>query len=408
MSSYASWNQQPARTKTVQFLTNEIGIPVSPGDIICMANAKRLLPGSTFQEFCQRIKEDAHFADVASKGREAIAFELESRKGNPLPLFLPSSDIAETSSFGHTIYSKAGLLTDSELVRLVDKSAKDLQLKPFTSEWCSVKGEVSFYLISLQGLPADLMQTIRKVKLFHSVGTRSDRVWLNEATQLSKGQGADVSKHLALKYGERKRPAGLMNHSTADSTSLQTLEDLKQLAALENTRQENLLTDAAGAGASAQAPEPVGPVKKSDTMLASLGDEEGPKKPVVRKKGKGKDPATAAAAQPSASGTAAPSKPLLTIGDGTKSDKSSKRAKEQQSLFEALDSEMQGVAALHVSCQGDRTSKNSGFKSLQFLTPEVFMTGTTDHNKGHCITGVAGLFAKHDFMCVYIYKYVCV
>ena len=142
MSSYASWNQQPARTKTVQFLTNEIGIPVSPGDIICMANAKRLLPGSTFQEFCQRIKEDAHFADVASKGREAIAFELESRKGNPLPLFLPSSDIAETSSFGHTIYSKAGLLTDSELVRLVDKSAKDLQLKPFTSEWCSVKGDV--------------------------------------------------------------------------------------------------------------------------------------------------------------------------------------------------------------------------------------------------------------------------
>lgn len=40
--------------KDEQFLTNAYGQPVSPGDVICLANQKRLMPGKTFEEFCQR------------------------------------------------------------------------------------------------------------------------------------------------------------------------------------------------------------------------------------------------------------------------------------------------------------------------------------------------------------------
>ena len=367
---------------------------MSPGDILCIANSKRLLPGSTFEEFVQRIKNDPQFKAVAEKAREAIQAEMAYRNkmGMPLPVMVPSNEIAETSAFGHIIYSKCGVLSDSEVVKLCGKTAKDLNLKAFSSEFCSVKGETSFYLISLQGLPPDLLQTIRKMKLYHSVGVRNDRVWLNADTQLSKGQGADVSQHLAQKYGEKKRPAGLVNHSTSDTTTLQTLEDLQQIASLlENQRKENLQKDASGP---AEAPEPVGPVVKMDPMVAALGDddEKAPKKRKAAKRNQASSSALpSASASASAAASAVPKTQNLSLGDvsSVKSENSSKKAKMQAQQFELLDEEMKKVAMYHVANQGDK--KNTSFKSLQYLTPQNFMTCATDHNKGHCIPAVAGL-----------------
>ena len=197
------------------FLTNAKGIPISEGDVLCMAIQKRLIPGKSFQDFCTRIKEDPQFAKSAMAARSALAKETESSTG--LPTFLPASSVGEDTIYGHVVYSKAGLLTEGELTRHTSKTAKELGLQVFSSEWQSPTNKVNFYIISLLGLPPDLLASIRKVKLFHQTSIRSEKNWLTPQLQLTKNQAKDISDHLHTKYSDPKlgkRPGGIVNQTT--------------------------------------------------------------------------------------------------------------------------------------------------------------------------------------------------
>ena len=379
---------------------------MSPGDIVCMTSQKRLLPGSSFQEFCDRIKSDGDFEKAARTARAAIEKEQENLKeaGSVLPLYVPSSQCSEVAQFGHEIYSKAGLLSESEVVSFTKKSPKELGLTPFTTEWHSPDSQVSFFVISLVGLEPSQLASIRKIKLYHSVSVRSDKLWLTPATQLSKSQPKDVVKHLANKYGGGKRPSGLMGQST--TSELQSLQDLIELAnIIESKRVDLLKQDASGDIGEV---EPVGQVVQTDALLEGFGDDDGPSK----KKGKKKMPATTkaqtvqvhaledgsvAASQASRSTTAPPSSQAAMkalpgpASDQGKSETSinSKKSKEKMESLLLLDSdpEMKSVAQLHLSIS-DSKGRHSSFKSLQHLTVTRFMDSATDHNKGHCLSAV--------------------
>ena len=120
-------------------------------DALCIATARRLQPGKGVEEV----------ATMMTAGEGAPAFKADIREENArneesiLPTFIPGAHVMGETSYGHCIYIKAGLVSDTELVQLVGKTAKQLNLKQFqvSPEWAR-PGEVAhLYAISLSGLP---------------------------------------------------------------------------------------------------------------------------------------------------------------------------------------------------------------------------------------------------------------
>ena len=192
----------------------------------------------TFAEFCEFIKSNPAANQEATRSRAALEAQAEQDKaeGKILPTFIPTFNLSEQSEHGHVVYTKAGLLSDSELLKWTSKKAKDLGLQPFTSEWVGPGNPVQFYIISLLNLPDELKATIKKVKLYQKTAVMSDKLWLTPCTQLSKTQPKMVHQHLAGKYQQGSRPTGLLS-----PTQLQSLADLKHLAELVESKRIELL-----------------------------------------------------------------------------------------------------------------------------------------------------------------------
>lgn len=349
-----------------------------------MAAQKRLLPGKDFAEYCQLIKSDQKFAADAETARAALEEEEEARAGCALPLFRPSSDVAEGSQMGHMIYTKGGLLSEADVVKYTKKTAKDLGLTAFCTEWQGAAA-TQFFVISLADLPEELKSNIRRIKLYHNTYVRHDKLWLTPDTQLSKRQRMDVADHLNTKFASKKRPAGMLQPG-----SLQSLSDLQDLARiLEAQRLEQLHKDGSSdpaAVVSAAAPK--------DAMLAALDDEEEPAKRKRLKKAdqksKGADTGSQLALSDAASTAAPPSTAMAALTDAPvsstgKSD-TSKGGKKAVDPFQGLDDEIRQVAELHMSSS---QGKNASVKSLQNLVIEKYMIGGTDHSRAHVLVAVA-------------------
>ena len=381
-----------------------MGVPVSAGDVLCLASQKRLMPASTFEEYCAKINDDKVFAKAAETAREALAKSQEST--SVLPTFVPAALCAEETIYGHVIYTKAGLLSETEVVKLTNKSPKDLGLVPFSTEWQSPSSCINFFPISLVGLSPEMLATIRRVKLYHSSAIRSDKLWLTPELQLAKNQGKDALQHLHNRYVDvkaGKRPTGMVNQSTS-SDSLQSLSDLQELAnMLENQRSELLLQDAAGKPA-LEDQTPQGPVVQSAQLqlLSGLDEETAPsgkKKQPKRKAAQPKEelPPKQLRMLDDTSATTASTKRALVdgapsglasgsvTGKSDKTEASTKRAKVIEEQASSLDSEMRSVAQVYGSLEGGR---NKSFKSLQHLTISIFLQDDTNHNKGHAIVNV--------------------
>ena len=352
------------------------------------------MPGTTFEEFCTRINQDDKYAASTEVARQAL--EEEQENNGVLPTIIPQSEVAECVQLGHEVYVKAALVSDAEIVRYTSKSATDLGLKPWASEWHG-SNTVNFYIVSLADLPSELLLSVKKVKLFQLTYVKNDKLWLTPMTQLSKGQPQDVMQHLSNKYA-KKRPTGMVQ----SLDSLQSLADLKDLASiLEAQRLERLRQD--GSNQSSEALAPAGPVSQSAAMLEALeaDDEGGPKK---KRKATGKSvkpPSGVGSATPAlalsneAASTVAPSAvPSLTDLSSRASAKSenSKGGKSQKmaEMYEGMDDDMRKVAMLHMSLS-QSSNKNASAKSLATLVVSKYIDGTVDHIKGHSMAAVIWL-----------------
>lgn len=386
------------QNQEAQFLLNSTGQIVSLGDVVCLANAKRLLPGRSFEEYCARIASDTEFAKAAETSREAIVKESEDRDGCVLPLFIPGSELAEASLVGHEVYTKAALLSEVDIVRETSKSAKELGLVPFVTEWGgqTTQQTQQFFLVSRAGLSPETLAKCRTVKLFQSMFIRNEKLWITPETQLSKSQPKDVQAHLLERYNSKKRPSGLVSPG-----GLQTLSDLQELAQiLENKKMEILQnqtqsTDPANALGEENAAQVPG-------LLAGLADDDDEKRQGKRKKAakaKTTPPSTLPAlmddASTRASTTAGPGSDALValpdknheVASAGKSD-TSKSNKRGLGVLPAMDSEMRQVAELHLTSASGR---NASAKGLCDLTASNFVVSGTDHTRSHALVAATWL-----------------
>ena len=384
------------KTQEEQFLLNATGQIVSLGDVVCLANAKRLLPGKSFEEFCARIASDTDFAKAAETSREALVKENEDREGSVLPLFIPGSEVAETSLVGHEVYTKAALLSEADIVRETSKSAKELGLVPFVTEWGgqSTQQTQQFFLVSRAGLSPETLAKCRTVKLFQSMFIRNDKLWLTPETQLSKGQPRDVQAHLLERYNSKKRPSGLVSPER-----LQSLEDLQELAQLLENKKIEILQNQVQSGDPASAAVGGEHAAQVPGMLAGLADEEEEKRvsrrrKMAKTKGNSSTPALmddSSTRASSATGTEmamALMDKTQEIASAGKSDTSKTSGKRGLGVLPNLDSDMRQVAELHLTSHAGR---NASAKGLVDLAVANFVASGTDHTRSHALVAATGL-----------------
>ena len=359
--------------------------------MLCQAVCKRLCPGLTFDDYVLQLKQNPTLKGQAQKARAALEWEQQKGhdEGRVLPIFSPAFEVFEFSQHGHEVYTKAGLLSDTDVVNLTTKSAKDLGLTAFATEWLGPGQSINFYLVSLAGIPSEMKDTIKKVKLFQTTTVAQNKLWLTPSTQLSKSQPKAVMAHLASKY-QAQRPKGALQPQ-----ELKTLEELQQLAALvESQRLELLQKDAMDPTAALESVD--GPVKTGDFMIDGLQDEDDDAGAAKKTKKARVQRAAKTTAPPSES--ARPKIPsaaaiLDAASSGVAPDNlseapsgSSKKKRKVDAELDSMDPEMREVAILHMS----GTATGSA-KSLAKLRIELFVQPGTDHDRGHTLVAASRL-----------------
>lgn len=364
-----------------------------------------MFPGQPFEAVCLRLKAAEPQAGQASsepneftdfmRARQAIAEEIEENSKRTLPTFLPGISVQETRAYGHIIYQKAAALTDSEVLHLVGKSAQSLGLTPWSSETNAFGATNNYYIVSLQGIPAEMLNMVRKIKVFYEVSASRDTSTVTPDTMLSPLQATTCFEHVASQYSGT-RPSGIL------SGSLKTITELQELAVIMDTViQEQMEQDAEEgdleAAAAAAMLEPEGDKSAASRALSGLQqmDTPAPKRQAKKRKdashpASGSDPkrgskaleaGPAVLALPPCENTGTPSTALPESGSQT-----SKKQKNRDADLAAMDEEMQKVARLHVS-----TKSAGSAKGLANLIPAKFMSidpDTSNHDRSHALVAV--------------------
>jgi hypothetical protein len=93
-----------------------------------------MAPGLSLQEISEKVKSEKEFGAEWTRAKKALQEELDLSKDSALPTFLPSGSCARTVRYGHVVYDKAALLSSDQLVALVGKTARQLNLTPWTGD----------------------------------------------------------------------------------------------------------------------------------------------------------------------------------------------------------------------------------------------------------------------------------
>eukprot|EP00438_Fugacium_kawagutii_P035863 Skav216030 [mRNA] locus=scaffold3613:25671:28499:+ [translate_table: standard] len=284
---------------------------------MCLANQFRNEPKLTFEEFCQKIKfpPTPDYPHQMERARQAIVEETEANSSRTLPVFIPGVQVAHTFRHGHEVYSKAGVVSEQELVELTGKTGEQLGLTPWSSELGGPTNSQTLFLISLKNLPDDLRDDIRKIKVFYQTFAGKDSLKVTPTTQISTVQATSVFEY-ALDNYQVSRPKNVL---TGDRRSLKTIPELIELGTLidqelkQQMHQDGLASTGMEAVSEAFGERAVVGASKA---LEGLTVPDAP--PAKRKKTKSSSAPTPAAPSSAATSSAGPAG-MLTDADSAKS-----------------------------------------------------------------------------------------
>ncbi|CAE7809453.1 unnamed protein product [Symbiodinium microadriaticum] len=371
-------------TETAVFQTDERGVPISDGDILCMNTVRRLFPHLTMKEAGALINsppaDDPNLKKNFMRAREAVKIEMENQL---LPTFTPSSSVTAVNMFGHEIYEKCALMTAEQVAKTFGKSPQQLGMEVFSTPNLSASQEHNYYPISLDGLPEGL-RGLRRCKVYFSRHCSHAENWLTPETQLIKGQGVNVFDYVFNSKYSNTRPAKV---ATQNVQTFSHWEEVAQklenamASALAQAKEQRSGLEAAEVPVDEEA---VQQSRQAMEAMEGFGDGFELEAAAKRKRRKLDNKAAAAAASAQAAagsnsrgGSKLPPQmptPAAAITDEDADMKSvsqrsgTKKDQEQEALLRSLDPDMRKVALAHLS--GKVTSSA---KSLIHLNVKTFL-----------------------------------
>lgn len=157
-------------------------------------------------ETLQRLDPEMSVATACacreSKDPQAASFWSDFQSGRLIrlgeenqPQFLPKSDVGSSTSYGMVVYSKVGLVSEQDLLRLTGATAKQLKghVTPLSLKMDGpTSPSVVMYPISLRGLPPDELASMVKGKMYYDLQTSHVESTLKAEDQLAQSQGTKL------------------------------------------------------------------------------------------------------------------------------------------------------------------------------------------------------------------------
>ena len=166
----------------------------------CLSVLVALYPGEEPEQVAERFHADPAIQKEIKIGLR-LHESLEER------IFTTPSAVSSQQEQGHIISFKLALVSEADVVKHLKVSGKALKLQEVTVELeqqrCSLKG----YVVSLSKLPADLLETCHKIKVYSKTSIHlSDQV-LDGERMLSPQQPLRLFQHLSTAQTERNPSA---------------------------------------------------------------------------------------------------------------------------------------------------------------------------------------------------------
>lgn len=351
----------------------------------CFETLQRLDPEMSVETAC---------ACRESKDPQATSFWSDFQSGRLIrlgeenqPQFLPKSDVGSSTSYGMVVYSKVGLVTEQDLLRLTGATAKQLKghVTPLSLKMDGpTSPSVVMYPISLRGLPADELASMVKGKMYYDLQTSHVESTLKAEDQLAQSQGTKLFSFSTAGL-QTHRPMMKDHHKLMTIAALCDVWDkAKAQAAAEPNSAVAVADDSESEPEDGVLEEPQ-PKRRGAVgfSLGSIGSAKNPKNP-KSKKGLPKQASKAKVAP-----GPGPSQPVKSPRDESPSVKSSvrpgKTSKADRLLDETKemlhdDAEMLRVAKRHLG-----TKKGSSAKCLSYLKVSDILKGNKP--PGNNITG---------------------
>ncbi len=292
----------------------------------------------------------------------------------------PLSDISLDSAYGFQIFQDIGLCSKEDIQRWTQQTPKALNITGFKTKLDGPgKNSTELFPISLLGLPADELASIRKARIFHSSSASRTEYHLLHDHQLAKTQSQNVFNFLT-DLAISKRPGKL---SSSPITKAELEEKAQKIEAKAEANVQDVQKEEGSSSGSDSDELMTKKAKKKALDIGSLGEAApGEKKRpgASGSKGKGKK------------GASKPPKIGRKRGlhdddedDGTAAREADSsvgtRKKDELIASLNLDDDMTIVAQNHIS-----TNRNASIQCLQKLSVETFLSDT---KLGQTIQGVS-------------------
>ena len=313
--------------------------------------------------------------DPTFKQEMVFAIERENEDGEA-SRFMPSSDVLNLTSYGLRITQPYALLSESEYTSLLDATPASIKLKPTSLPFLGPAQSSNFYVMDMQGLPSEVVNSCKKLEVFYTSQSRHNEWFLNQDQQLHQSQGDRVFQHIA-QSAFQTRP-----EKTRPSAQILTLDQLRvkhrQAAAQAESNNAAAPPPAAddeensGDDGASTAPAP-----KAKSRAFGIVVPRAKPAPKASRKAKAKAAAAAAAAATTVTASAptpAVATPAPEVGgsggvpDEDKSESAAGKSQSKAALLARLDPDMKRVGEVHM-----RNHSNGSVRSLEALNAMQFL-----------------------------------
>ena len=145
---------------------------------------------------------------------------IQINKGERIQAFSPATHVRHTEARVLTVFVDLGFLTESEVTRLTQLSAKTLKLGKPTKLTIEDGSVLQGYPVSLRGVPATELPHIRKIRVEHRILNTLEETLMAPKDHIRQEQARELWQ-LACERQEEAAPSGVKAQSRHNLTSFE-------------------------------------------------------------------------------------------------------------------------------------------------------------------------------------------
>ena len=206
--------------------TDAKGHPIGDGCLRCMTVACKYAPDLLWASIVVKIKSSLEADKQWTLGFFGACemYDLLGESHQNLA-FAPASNVNSQTTYGIRIFQEIPLASDSDVLRLVGRSASSLKLTPMKVKLEGDNSSFSnLYPLSMEGLTVNDILPMKRMMVFYDTAVEHEQDFVTPASQLFQEQGHRCFDFITDQHFQLRHPAAKLSGKPP------TVQDLKEKA----------------------------------------------------------------------------------------------------------------------------------------------------------------------------------